>query len=96
VQITARISGAGLPALTTPAGKKITKLVAGRYTLVVSDTSNKHSFHLSGPGVNKTTGIRAEGKFTWKLTFRRGIYTYRDDAKPKVKRTVKVTARPPV
>ena len=46
--------------------------------------------------MNKTTGIKGVGKFTWKLTFRRGTYTYRDDARPTVKRTIKVAAKPPV
>jgi hypothetical protein len=30
------------------------------------------------------------------VNLRQGAYTYRDDAKPKVKKTFKVVARPPV
>jgi hypothetical protein len=94
--VSARIGETGLPTLITPAGKKITKLFAGKYTLVIKDTTTHHSFHLRGPRVNKSTGIAAKGTFTWKLTFRRGTYTYRDDAKPTVKKSFKVVAPPPL
>ena len=60
---------------------------------VVKDTSTKHDFHLSGPGVNRRTGIAATGTFRWKLTLRRGTHAYRDDAAPTVKRTFKVMPR---
>ena len=93
MKVTARIGDTGFPVLTTPAGKKITKLTAGRYTLVVKDMSSKHDFHLTGPGVNKSTGIAAKGTFTWKLNLRKGTYTYRDDAAPTVKKTFKVVPR---
>ncbi len=39
--------------------KKPTK--AGKYTLVVSDKSSIHNFHLTGPGVNVKTSVPATG-----------------------------------
>ena len=94
--MSARIGDSGLPTLTSPAGKKISKLFAGKYTLVIKDTSTHHGFHLIGPGVNKSTGIARKGTFTWKLTLRHGTYTYRDDAKPAAKKAFKVVSRPPL
>jgi hypothetical protein len=92
-KLSARIGEVGPPMLTTPSGKKVTKLVAGKYTLVVKDTSANHNFRLRGPGVNRATGIATKRTYTWKLTFRRGTYAYRDDAKPTVKKTFKVVPK---
>ena len=60
----------------TQGGKKVTKLKAGTYTLKISDMSNIHDFHLSGPGVNKTTTVPGTGTSTWKVTFKKGTYKY--------------------
>src|SRR5438067_1920353 len=95
-KLLARIGDTGRPTLTTAAGKKFTKLTAGRYNVIVRDTSKKHDFHLTGPGVNKSTGIAAKRTFTWKLNLRKGTYTYRDDAAPKVKKTFKVVPKKPL
>jgi len=56
--------------------KKVTVLKAGTYTIVVRDTASDHNFRLKGPGVNKTTSIGGKGTFTWKVTLRKGTYTY--------------------
>jgi hypothetical protein len=37
--------------------KKVTSLKAGKYTIVVEDTASDRNFHLSGPGLNKTTSV---------------------------------------
>ena len=45
--------------LKTTAGKKVTRLPAGTYRIVVSDRNgfdNPHNFRLRGPGVNRATG----------------------------------------
>jgi plastocyanin len=94
VKLSAKIGEVGPPTLKTLGGRKVTRLVAGKYTIVVKDTTAHHNFHLRGPGVNKTTGVAAKRTYTWTLTFRRGTYTYRDDAKPTVKKTVKVVPGP--
>jgi len=60
----------------TQAGKKVTKLRAGTYTIVVSDNAADHNFHLSGPGVNKLTSVGGKGTTTWTVTLRKGTYTY--------------------
>ena len=43
----------------------VKSLVAGRYKLVVSDLTKADNFHLSGPGVNKKTGVKFKGGATW-------------------------------
>ena len=55
---------------------KVTKLKAGAYVIKVSDKSNIHNFHLKGPGVNKTTSVGGMGTSTWKVTLKKGKYTY--------------------
>jgi plastocyanin len=49
---------------------------AGRYTITVSDRSNIHNFHLTGPGVNKKTSVSAVGTFKWTVTLKKGTYTF--------------------
>ena len=66
-------------------------LVAGRYKLVVTDATKADNFHLTGPGVNKKTGVKFKGGATWTLTFKRGKYTFRSDATKKLKRTFSVS-----
>jgi len=60
----------------TLAGRKVTKLKAGRYTIVVHDRAADHNFHLTGPGVNKTTSIAGKSTTTWVVTFKKGTYKY--------------------
>lgn len=55
---------------------KVTKLKAGKYKIVVRDLSNIHNFHLTGPGVNKKTGVGPKGTFTWTVTLKKGTYKY--------------------
>ena len=65
-------------------------LVAGRYKVVVSDATKADNFHLTGPGVNKKTGVKFKGGATWALTFKKGKYTFRSDATKKLKRSFSV------
>jgi plastocyanin len=65
-------------------------LVAGRYKIVLTDATKGDNFHLTGPGVNKKTGVKFKGGASWTLTFKAGKYTYRSDATKKLKRTFSV------
>ena len=60
----------------TQGGKKVTKLKAGTYTIVVQDKAADHNFHLTGPGVNKTTSVSGKGTFTWTVKLKKGTYKY--------------------
>jgi len=64
--------------------------VAGRYKIVVSDATKADNFHLSGPGVNKKTGVKSKSGATWILTLKPGKYTFRSDATKKLRRTFSV------
>ena len=72
-------------------GRRVTRLRAGKYTFVVSDTSKTQNFRLVGPGVNRRTSVRGTGRSTWTLTLKRGVYTYGSSARPALKRTFRVT-----
>jgi hypothetical protein len=87
-------SGPGLTiSLKTKAGKKVTRLKPGRYTIVARDRSGAHSAHILGAGVNKKTTIPATGTQTWKVVLKNGTLVYRCDAHPTTMRgTVKVAA----
>jgi plastocyanin len=79
--------GAGVKTLTATVGpgatislkqgsRKVSRLKAGRYRIVVRDRSHMHNFHLTGPGVNKKTRVAAHGTVTWTLTLRKGTYRF--------------------
>lgn len=70
-------------------GKVISKVKAGKYTFVIADTSDKRSFSLVGPGVNKKSGVPFVGRTTWTVTLQKGTYAYYSGAGSK--RTLKVT-----
>ena len=56
--------------------KAVTNLSPGPYIFVIHDNSKIHNFHLTGPGVNKKTGVGTTGTTTWHLTLRRGTYKF--------------------
>ena len=63
----------------TLGGKKVSSLKPGTYTIVVKDEAGDHDFHLTGPGVNRSTTVGGTGTQTWKVTLKRGTYTYKCD-----------------
>jgi plastocyanin len=68
--------GPGFTITLTQSGKKVTHLKPGTYTITVADKSNIHNFHLTGPGLNKKTGVGFKGTTTWKVTLKKGTYKY--------------------
>jgi plastocyanin len=70
------VDGPGFTISLKKAGKKVTSLKAGKYKIVVKDLSNIHNFHLAGPGLNKKTGVGAQGTFTWTVTLKKGTYKF--------------------
>ena len=76
---TPKLTGTDGPGFTITLKKgsaKVTKLTAGKYTIVVNDKSNIHNFHLKGPRVNKLTSVGGTGTKTWTVTLKKGKYTY--------------------
>jgi plastocyanin len=63
----------------TKSGKKVTKLKAGKYTIVVKDVAKTHDYHLKGPGVDKKTPVKGKGTWAWHVTLKKGTYRYTCD-----------------
>jgi plastocyanin len=64
---------------------------AGKTTITIRDRTTKDNFHLSGPGVNKKTGVAFTGTVKWTVTLKAGTYTFRSDAHKTLKGTLKVS-----
>jgi plastocyanin len=63
---------------------------SGKAVLAISDRSKKDNLHLTGPGLNKKTGIAFTGTVKWTVTLKAGTYTFRSDAHKALKGTLKV------
>ena len=61
----------------------MTHLDPGTYDIQVNDHSTDSSFHLTGPGVDKATGIADTETVTWTVTFTDGLYHFQCDAMPQ-------------
>ena len=68
--------GPGFTITLKKGSAKVSKLKAGTYKVVVSDKSTIHNFHLTGPGVNKSTSVGSTGNKTWTLKLKKGTYKY--------------------
>jgi plastocyanin len=62
------------PGFTITMAKKPTK--AGKIKLRVSDKSDFHNFHLTGPGVNVKTSVGFVGTKTFAVTLKKGTYRF--------------------
>jgi hypothetical protein len=91
-RLSGRVGPGATIRLTNAAGKRVTRVKAGRYRIAVRDASGTESFHLSGPGVNRKTGVRFRGTTTWTVNLKAGRYTYRSDVTKKLRGVLVVTA----
>jgi hypothetical protein len=91
VHLSGSVAAGRIAVTRTGARAKLIALKHGPVVLVVGDRSAKDNFHLVGPGVNKATTKAGMGTFTWRLTLRRGLYTYRSDATPSLKGSFRAT-----
>ena len=66
-------------------------LKAGTYDVSVRDTSARDNFHLTGPGVNRRTGVAFRGSVKWRLKLAKGVYRYRSDRNRKLGGSFRVT-----
>jgi plastocyanin len=71
-------TGPGFTITVKKAGKKVTRLSRGKYTITVSDRSAAHDFVLTGPGMKRkvVTGLAFQGTKTVTVTLKRGRYEY--------------------
>jgi plastocyanin len=68
------LTGTVGPGFTISMSKKTVK--AGAYTITIHDRASIHDFHLTGSGVNKVTSVSGVGTTTWKVTLKKGTYTF--------------------
>ena len=73
--------GPGFTIGLTMQGKKVTKLKAGTaYRFVISDRSDIHDFHLSGPGLDRVlSSVEETGTKSFVLRLKKGSYRFRCD-----------------
>ena len=76
------------------AGSKVRALVEGTYKVAVNDTAKTQNFHLTGPGVNRKTGVKSRSKAKWTVALTPGKYTYRSDKSRRLKGTFTVRVKP--
>jgi plastocyanin len=57
----------------------------GPAVITVKDRSKTDNFHLTGPGVNKKTGVKTRGKATWTVNLVPGRYSYKSDKTKKLR-----------
>ena len=70
--------GPGFTIGLTMQGKKVTKLKAGTaYRFVISDRSDIHDFHLSGPGLNRVlSSVEDTGTKSFVFRLKKGNYRF--------------------
>ena len=92
-RLAARVGPGHRISLRTAAGVRLTLLNGTtRAVITVNDRSHSDNFHLRGPRVNRTTGVRFRGRVTWRVTLRAGVYVYRSDRHRSLHGTFTVTA----
>jgi hypothetical protein len=67
-------------------GTLVTHLSPGSRTIVVRDRVSNHNFHLTGPGVDRRTGVAFVGRRVWTVQLSSGTYTYLCDVHPSTMR----------
>ena len=66
--------------LKTAAGKLVKAVPHGLVIFHISDRSSDHDFHLTGPGVERSTEVAQKGAFVWRATLKAGkTYNYKCD-----------------
>jgi hypothetical protein len=80
VKLTAAVGPGKSISLRDSTGAKVTTLAGPvNAVITVNDRSHVDNFHLSGPGVNKRTGVGFRGHVTWRFMLSGGKYVYRSD-----------------
>jgi hypothetical protein len=93
VKLTASVGPAKRISLRDSTAAKVTTLSGPvNAVITVNDRSRVDNFHLSGPGVNKRTGIGFRGHVTWHFMLSAGKYVYRSDKHKTLRGSVTVTS----
>jgi plastocyanin len=78
----ARVGPGTTIALKRADGSLVTHLSPGTKQITVRDRASNHNFHLTGPGVDRRTGVSFVGRRRWTVTLSQGTYTYICDVHP--------------
>ena len=73
--------------LKTSAGKPVTLLRPGAYTIVARDRSVAHNARIRGAGTARATGVGFVGTKTWKVVLRKGTLVVQCDRHRTTMRT---------
>jgi plastocyanin len=60
-------------------GDRVRNLEPGIYDIEVRDLSEEHNFHLTGPGIDRSTPVGAATTESWTVTLTNGTYRYNCD-----------------
>jgi plastocyanin len=82
--------------LTDASGARLVNIPVGTYEIVVSDRSEEHNFHLSGPGVDRATAVETLSEQTWTVTLTDGTYRFVCDPHAGTMRGTFTVGTPPV
>ena len=66
------------------AGKPVERLDPGKYQLIVTDASKTAGFRITGPGVDKSTGIAKTGTVVFNITLSHGSYVFTSVGKGRI------------
>lgn len=72
--VNSSLTGTVGPGFTISMNKKTVK--AGSYLITIHDKASIHDFHLTGPGVNKTTSVPTIGTTKWTVKLKKGTYHF--------------------
>jgi plastocyanin len=70
------VVGPGFSITLKQNGKAVKTLKPGKYVFKINDKSSIHNFHLTGPGINKSTTVGGTGNKSWTVTLKKGTYKY--------------------
>jgi plastocyanin len=62
--------------MQTRAGSTLKTVKAGTYRIKIEDKASIHNFHLTGPGVDKSTSVAGVVETTWTVRLKPGKYTF--------------------
>jgi hypothetical protein len=85
------VSAKGIASLTDEAGRAVTKLKHGSYTLVLNDRSRSRAFNIAGPSVTLSTSVAGTSTLTYHVKLEQGTYTYWASPNGGAKKTLTVS-----
>jgi len=80
-KLTGKVTGAQVISISA------TSVSAGRYRLVVNDSTPDHNWHIQGLGVDLKTSVSGTGRTKWKVRLRVDTYHIQCDVHPATMRT---------